>query len=223
MRKDREKAVALRQKGKSYAKITKKLGIPKATLSNWFRDQSWSVLTRDSLSTPSRLDTAQKIKKMALANRQRWAKWRQDARDKALKEFPTRQKDPLFLPAILLYWSRGDLNPKNSTIRFSTNDPDMLKLMFSFFSRLSAPVIPADKISCRLYLYPDLPDLAQKNFWSKTTGIPFASFKKSSILAGKPRAKRKSFGICIVSIYNRLLKEKLLQWIVLLKNSLSVF
>lgn len=218
MRKDREKAVALRQQGKSYAEITKKLGIPKATLSGWFRDQPWSVVVRDSLGAPSRLGTVKKIKKMAEVNRQRWAEWRQSAQDKATKEFSVLQKDLRFFAAIMLYWSQGDINLKTPVVRFASNDSDMIKLMFSFFSKTLA--LPLDKISCRLLLYPNLPDSPQRSFWSKATSIPLSRFKRSSVVANRSRNNQKSFGVCNIYIYSRELKEKMLRWLELTKNDL---
>ncbi|MDO8495584.1 MAG: helix-turn-helix domain-containing protein [bacterium] len=217
MRNDREKAVALRQQGKSYAEITKKLGIPKATLSGWFRDQPWSILVRDSLSTPSRVGAAQKIKKMAAVNRQRWQAWRQSAQTQAEEEFTILQKNPLFLPAIILYWSQGDLSPESSVVRFSSNDFDMTKLFFSFLSK----TVKADKISCRLYLYPGLAETVHKNLWSKATGIPSPLFRKSVVVSNKARTKQKSFGICTIYVHSRQLKEKMLKWLELTKAELA--
>lgn len=218
MRKDREKAVALRQQGKSYAEVTKKLGIPKATLSDWFKDQPWSIVVRDSLSTPSRLGAAQKIKKMAEVNRQRWTALRQTVRAKAEEDFSFLQKNPLFLPAILLYWAHGDINPGTSVVRSASNDPDMISLMFDFFTKTI--LVPSDKISCRLFRYPNLPDLPQKNFWSKATGIPLSCFKRSSLIANKSRSTQKSFGVCHIYIHSRELKEKMLRWLELAKSKI---
>ena len=41
MRKDKKKAISLRLSGKSYNEISTKLGVPKSTLSSWFRREKW--------------------------------------------------------------------------------------------------------------------------------------------------------------------------------------
>jgi len=50
MRKDKFKAYKLRMQGKSYTEIGTTLGIPKATLSGWFRDLEISADAKARIS-----------------------------------------------------------------------------------------------------------------------------------------------------------------------------
>ncbi len=218
MRKDREKAVALRQQGKSYATITKKLGIPKATLSGWFKDQPWSVLIRDTLSAIPSSQATEKIKKMVLANKQRSALRHLATRQEAEKQFTPLRLHPLFIPALILYWSRGDLNLKRPLVHLSVSEPSLAKLFFLFLTQTLH--YPENKVTFRLWLYSDLISSVQQNFWRKASGIPLDCFRPSVMLKSKFHRVRRSFGTGALQIYDRSLKEKIVTWISLLEKFL---
>ena len=44
MRGDKKQAFSLRNLGKSYSAIVLELGVPKSTLSDWFKNDKWSIL-----------------------------------------------------------------------------------------------------------------------------------------------------------------------------------
>ena len=73
--------------------------------------------------------------------------------------------------------------------------------------------VPVEKISLRLIIYPDLIDQVQKNLWSKSTKIPQNCFKKSTTIQGRHPTKRNSYGVCIITVYSRQLKEKIFKWL----------
>ena len=64
-----------------------------------------------------------------------------------------------------------------------------------------------------LILYPDLSEKKCKDFWSKTSGIPISNFKKTQLIKGKHPTKKLTYGICIIQMNSRGLKEKLFTWI----------
>lgn len=219
MRKDRAKAVVLRQRGKSYNEIRRLLAIPKSTLSLWFKNQPWSILVRDTLGSSSSVRVRERVQKMARASQ----KYREDQHQRwqteAKKEFTALIRSPLFLPFLLFYWSRGDLNPRRAMVRFSSSDPAMIKIFHQVL--IKTIKFPEKKIIIRLYLYPDLLGDVQRNLWSQLTGLDPIRFKKPSVLKRRPGTKRHSYGLCLIQINSRLLKDKLLVWLEMVKASFS--
>jgi hypothetical protein len=218
MRKDQQKAFELRQQKKSYKTISDELGIPKSTLAGWFKLQPWSREIRDELGRSASLAFPEKLKSIVAANKKRWSDWHQQARDEAVIEFNAFKTDPLFMAGIMLYWGEGNKIQKDPHVKFTNSDPAMIRLFCLFLKR--ATTIPEEKIKIWLLLYPDLVDSVQKNFWSKTIGIPTTQFNKSVYITGKHPTKRLSYGVCNVTVSSRQLKERLLKWIDLAQEHL---
>jgi hypothetical protein len=69
MKNDKAKAIELRRKGKSYTEIIARLGVPKSTLSDWFKGSVWSEVLRAKLSKKASLSHPKKLKKVIAANK----------------------------------------------------------------------------------------------------------------------------------------------------------
>jgi len=211
MRKDKQKAEALRRSGKSYKEIRKILGVPTATLSGWFKDMPWSIEIRDKLATTASFSYPEKLKLMVAAIRKKYDLLHEAYRQEAITEFPLLKNDPLFITGLMLYWGEGDKNVKNSQIDLTNSDPKMIRVFYIFL--VNVMKIPKEKIKISLILYPDLIDAVQKNFWSKATGIPMSQFYKSSVIQGRHPTRRLSYGVGMIRVGGRKYKEKLLKWI----------
>ena len=211
MNPDKEKAIELRRSGKSYSDINKNLGIPKSTLATWFKNEEWSIEIRDRLGREQSLAFPKKLEALIRANKERWAKTRQNYRDQAKIEFAKLKDNPLFIAGLMLYWGEGDKGRKGSQVKLANTDPIMIRIFYSFLKDIIA--VPADKINIWLLLYPDLIDRVQKNFWSKATGIPLSQFKNSIYIQGRHPTKRLSYGVCNIYVSSREFKEKILTWL----------
>ena len=218
MRKDKEQAFKLRHQNKSYKQISRELDIPLGTLCGWFQDKPWSQDIRDKLGQEASLAFPEKLRRIVAANKERWKELHKTYRQEAVKEFSKLKEDPLFLAGIMLYWGEGEKQQKSSQVRLANSEPEMIKIFNLFLTRVLK--IPPEKISAWLLLYPDLVDSVQKNFWSKTTGIPIEQFKKSIYIKGRHPTKRLSYGVCTIFISSRALKERILKWLELYQNSL---
>ncbi len=215
MRKDREKAQQLRRNGMSYKAIHQKLGIPVATLSDWFRALPWSIDLKEKLTEKASFSSPEKLKLIVTGTKRRWAVWRNEADEEATREFSVFEKNPLFLAGLMLYWGEG--TKRGSVVRLINNEPEMIKIFNSFLQLVG---VPKDKIFLSLLLYPDLIDLVQKNFWNRATGISVAQFKKSVFIVGRNPIRRMSYGVCTIMVYSSKLKIKILKWIELSKDQL---
>jgi hypothetical protein len=219
MRKDKEKAIQLRKQGISYKKIRAEIGVPISTLSTWLKNKPWSRSIKNKLTTEASLGHPDKVKLMAQANKERWRLKHEEYRSTAVREFERLKNSPLFLAGIMLYWGEGNKAPKNSIVRFTNNDPEMLKT-FNLFLTRSIGISP-DKISASLLLYPDLIDSVQKHFWSKAISMPVERFNKSVYIKTRHPKKRLSFGVCHIVVNSRALKEMILKWIELSQDYLK--
>jgi len=211
MRKDKEKAFALRRSGKSYKQIRAELTIPIATLSEWFKRESWSYEIKNRLASQASLANPEKIRLMVRATKQKWQKIHQQWKEEAIEEFPKLKNDPLFMAGLMLYWGEGDKKLENGQVAVSNSDPHLIRLFYLFLTKVIDT--PLEKISLRLLLYPDLIDSVQKNLWSRATKIHPDRFKKSTTIRGRHPTKRKSYGVCIIKVSSRQLKEKIVKWL----------
>lgn len=219
MRKDYTKAEQLRRAGKSYKEIRKKLGIPIATLSDWFKNAPWSIEVKNKLAGEESLSNPNKLQLMVAATKKKFARLHEEYRAEAINEFVDIKNNPLFLAGVMLYWGEGDKNVRNGTIALSNSEPGMIRTFYVFL--VNALKIPKERIAFHLILYPDLIDPVQKNFWSQATGIPLSQFRKSVFIKGRHPTRRLSYGVGLIRVGSRQHKEKIIKWIELYKNEFS--
>ncbi|MDO8495831.1 MAG: helix-turn-helix domain-containing protein [bacterium] len=211
MRKDKEKAIQLRRQGMSYKKIRAEIGVPIATLSDWFKRESWSFDIKNRLASDASLANPRKLELMVRATKQKWQKIHQQWKEEAIKEFPKLKNNPLFMAGLMLYWGEGDKKLENGQVSVSNSDPHLIRLFYLFLTKVTGT--PLERISLRLLLYPDLIDNVQKNLWSRATKIHPDRFKKSTTIQGRHPTKRNSYGVCIIKVSSRQLKEKVIKWL----------
>lgn len=220
MRKDKEKAYELRRLGKSYKQIRTELGIPIATLSDWFKNESWSYEIKNRLVSEASLSNPKKIKLMVKATKEKWQKIHQLWQQEAVKEFKKLKNNDLFIAGLMLYWGEGDKKLENCQVALSNSDPHLIRLFYLFLTK-TVNILP-EKIRISLILYPDLIDKVQKNLWSKATKIPLERFIRSTTIQGRHPTKRNSYGVCIVRVNSRQLKEKIIKWLELSQQYFNI-
>lgn len=218
MNPNKQKATELRLNGMSYKQINRELGIPVGTLASWFKNESWSQQIRDRLSRDVSLSNPKALELMVRANRERWKLKHEEYRNAAILEFETYKNIPLFLAGIMLYWGEGEKQQKYSAVRLTNSEPEMVRIFYLFLTKLLK--ISPDKVGAWLLLYPGLIDPIQKSFWSKATGVPADSFKKSIYIKGRHPSRRLSYGVCTVFVNSRALKERMLKWLELYQDHL---
>jgi predicted transcriptional regulator len=217
MRKDKKLAIKLRRENKSYNEISQILGVSKGTLSAWFKNYSFSKKVRNLLVQQFQKKSANRIRELAMANKEKWEKWREKARQEAAICFASLKNNPLFVAGLMLYWAEGDNKPENP-FRLSNTDPRMIKLYVKFLTE--ALDVKKESIHLALILYPDLSEKECIKFWSDNTGINKSQFYKTQFIKGRHPTKRLTHGICMVICGNRQLKERALLWIDLLSKNL---
>lgn len=218
MRNDKHLAIKLRKQGKSYNKISRELGIPKSTLSEWFSGKNWSQNIKEELVRKALYIAKKRLRAINKERRGKWAEWHRQCQKQAQKEFPRLKKNPLFLAGLIIYWGEGDSKMENSIVRLSNISPEMIKIFSLFLKNICR--VPQDKIKATLILYPDLKENQCKEFWIKASGISENQFYKTQFIKGRHPTRRLSYGICNVYVASRELKEKIFTWLKLYQQEL---
>lgn len=211
MRNDKHLAIKLRQEGKSYNEISRKLEIPKTTLSSWLSNLDWSKKIKIELAIKANNIAKKRLRLINKKRRVMWEAWREQARQEARNDYLKLSQNPLFIAGIMLYWGEGDSKIENSIVRLSNTNPDMIRLYVLFLQTICS--VPKEKIKLALILYPDLNDEKCREFWSKCADINDNQFVKTQYIKGKHPTKRLSYGICMIYLPSRQLKEKIFVWI----------
>ena len=208
-------AEKLRRAGNSYREISKKLNIPKSTLSSWFSDQIWSKSLREKLVLKNR-DTLKKALQLARsaiinARLKRRSKFIYEAR----LQFRKLKCDPLFLVGLTAYWGEGN-KTNGGVVSFINTDPQLVRVISEFYRKCLH--VQNEKLRVGLFIYDDISELEMIQFWSSTLDISKKQFIKTQILKSRSRLtkRRSKYGICSLYFSNTELSIKIVEWIRLL-------
>lgn len=170
---DREKARAMRAKGKSYSEIKQILNVGKGTLSVWLADMPLS---------------AEQMRKVRDLNPRRIEHFRETMRKKsetrlqlaykrAKKDIGKLSRRELFIAGLYLYWGEGNKSGK-ANIGISNTDPAVI---LAFLDWADVMEIPRERIYVRLHLYVDMDVEKETRYWSHILGLPLSRFRKPYI------------------------------------------
>lgn len=204
-------AFKLRRENNSYREISKKLMIPKSTLSGWLKGHVWSNKISKKLSLENSLSSSSRLRLMADANKKRFEDIRISYRKEAKEEFNKHLGDKLFVSGLMIYAGEGDSKVTNSIVRIANTDWRMINVFLRFIQNICE--VDKSKIRLALTLYPDLNDDECKNFWSDKTGVSLSQFHKTQFIKGRHPTNRLKNGVCSAIVCSREIKEKILVWI----------
>ena len=213
---EKDKAIELRKKGRSYKEIANTLQLSKSTLSLWLKDCKWSQSLKQKLikesknSSKNRLILLNKARSLKLSLRY------QQAEKEAISEFQKLRNNRLFITTISLYWGEGDRVFKNGIVRISNVDPVMLKVFNLFLKEIC--FVEVSKIRAGILIYPDLNYKECLKFWSQQVNIQEERFFQPTSIKGKSNKNKTGHGVCIVSVHDKYLKKKVLTWLELFKK-----
>ncbi|MBU2109657.1 helix-turn-helix domain-containing protein [Patescibacteria group bacterium] len=170
---DRQKAIQLRIKGKSYSQIKKIIGVSKSTLSYWLKDHPLSEeRIRELKSDPRRIE-----KYRATRLRQKQERFNKVYEKEKKNTRPFSKRD-LFIAGLFLYWGEGG-KTKYSELCVSNTNPAVIKFFLKWLKE--SLNVPKEKIKIRLHLYRDMSIKKEINFWAKELTIPKNQFRKPYI------------------------------------------
>jgi len=139
----------------------------------------------------------------------------EEARKRAIDEWPEASADPLVMMCIGFYISEGDKLKPGNTIRVANSDPEFQRKMVWFFRKLG---VPEEGIRAAVHLPnpPPIPADEAMEFWSEEIGIPLDRFNRTHIQKmRRSRPIRYPNGVCYVSGCDVLAKKRLETWMAL--------
>lgn len=212
MREDKFIAIKLRKEGNSYNQISKKLGIPKSTLSFWLADLK--------ISTKALQKIQERVHKGSLnglikrnKNQILLAKKRGEEAKKAGKQEVNRLfKNPLFLIGTSLYWAegykKGAYGSKWKAVDFANSDPELVKIIMKFYKKICK--INDKKIKVQLIAHKNINIDKALNYWSNITKLPKSQFIKTCCSVSKSsKAKRNKNSLTHGTVHIRINDVKL--------------
>lgn len=205
------RAIKSRKNGNSLRDIEKKFGVPRSTLSGWFKDIKLEKKYQTKLHNNWK-NALKKARKKAV----RWHNQQKELRIKiaenqaleTLLNLDNKSKPLQELALAMLYLGEGS-KTKNGTV-MGNSDPLILKFFVN--SLLEIYNIDAQKIKCSLHLRVDQDPKILTKFWSNELNIPIKNFTSFSVdLRSTGRSTYSNYnGVCVVSCGNIAIQRKLI-------------
>ena len=195
----KQKAIALRRKGKSIRDIEIKLGVARSTLSGWLRHVELSEEQKQKLEQRWRQALVSARKGALVWHNGEKAK-RVEMVEKSAQEFLTNvAKDNSILEVALAFLYLGEGAKTQS--RTSLGSSDIRIARFFVESIMLLYEVPKDKIHCNLHLRADQNSDEMIEYWSSMLHLPRTSFGKSSFdIRTRGRATYSTYkGVCLIT------------------------
>lgn len=173
-------AIKLRKQGQSIAYVEKTLGIPRSTLSGWFKDVPLTNAQKKKLhkNWENALVKARKeaVKWHNARKRERIDLARSSALE-TLNKINLMDNSTLELSLALLYLGEG--SKKKVETSLASSDPEILRFYIAALKRLYD--VETCVLSCQLYLRADQNPNDMRRYWSKTLRIPLSQFRYTNL------------------------------------------
>jgi len=201
---EKQKAIALRRKGKTYKEILSLIPVAKSTLSIWLQSVDLSKKQKHRISE-ERLAGAKKggsVKK----------KQRIDRQNKIFKESNSDifsiSENELFIIGVILYWAEGSKEKEykpGSLFQFSNMDPRIIRIILIWILKVCK--IERNMLIFNIFLHESHKDkvLEVREYWSKITGFPMSSFntiywKRNILKTNRRNIEKKYYGVLKIKV-----------------------
>jgi len=207
---ERELAIAMRKRGKSYKEILAQLPVAKSTLSSWLADlplthsEKAAVKRRiDSNISKGRIRAAASLRAIRLEREQVLQRL-------ATIEFVELGKDPLFQIGVALYWAEG--SKRDSGFYFANSDTEMINLMLLWIERFLK--VKRETIKVRLYIHRPYAHENCERYWSSKIRVPLKNFQSTIYKpTGLLVKKRPNYKGCLrINLGKMEFLRKMLYW-----------
>ncbi len=200
--------VKLRKEGTSIGVINKKYGIPKSTLSVWFRKIKLSKLQKDRIykSASIKMDNARK-KALLWHHSQKKNRMKLAEKEADSVLSSVNMNDISILEVALAFLYLGEGAKSNETSVGNANP-----LVLKFFINAVKKIYPNAKLGkCQLHLRSDQNTTDEMIYWSKELDINESEF---SFVKDKRIAKTKTYvsyhGVCVIRFTEIAIQRRLL-------------
>lgn len=228
MRKDKIEATKLRLQGFSYNQINKKLGVPKSTLSGWFKDLQISKEAQEKINKRRHDKSFEGILKSSKLQTKRAQERVREERSNSKKDIKSLSKRELLILGTALYWGEGYKRPvfinniqkTHHSISLSNSDPELAKIFIRFLEEVCEISRKEMKASVRIYEHMNKEKVLK--FWQEITNIPKENFRSDDYISkaskGKRFFNRLPYGTIQINANNTRKFHKIMGWIDGLKD-----
>lgn len=200
-------ALLLREKGHSLRFIETNLGIPRSTLSGWFRDISLSEAQESTLAE-NRLIGLSKAREVIAARREHTKHARlAEAKQSAEKTLSSLQltTETLDLALAMLYWGKGN---KTQATTLGAADTSILQFFLAVLKRNYG--VKTDEITCELHLRRDHIEQDEITYWAHSLGVSPTQFRRVYFdRKAHSVAQDRYHGVCLIHCSNVAIQHKL--------------
>ena len=207
----KELAIKLRKRGLSIGNIENKLGIPRSTLSGWFKNIVLSPQQKNKL--------LEKWRGGLIKAREKASQWHRDEKEKRLmkarddaKQFLDNvnfeDKNLREIALAMLYMGEGIKSSQETGM--GNSDPLILKTFLYILKKNYN--LDINKVRCELYLRADQNSDEMKKFWAHELNIPIENFKYVNFDKRTKGVKTYADykGVCMLRCGNVAIQRKLL-------------
>lgn len=205
----------MRKEGRTYREIERDTGVSRATLSSWFRNETWSKHLSDEHMSRNRGASKDRMERMNIVRRLKLQYEYALMEAEAQKEYETYKHEPLFWAGLMVYLGAGDKGSA-SQMRVSASDSYPHTIFAQFAKRYLG--LPQEQLRYSLALYADTDLGGQVREWASKLGVPVEHIYAPHVIEAKEGAKRLRYGTCISIISNTARKKKLLKWLTLAQS-----
>lgn len=170
----KERAIAYRKRGYSYAMIAERFQITKSTLSNWLKD----IPFVPNKQVASRINAARR--QLILQSQRRGLdaqKIRKRIHEEAKAKITRITQENLWHIGSALYLAEG--LKKQRQVQITNSDPKVIQIAMRWL--LIVCNVPIKNIMASIHLYPDIKEARAIRFWSEITKLPRSQFQKTII------------------------------------------
>ncbi len=199
----------MRQQGASMTVIERRYGIPRSTLSGWFKDIKLTEEQRTKLMV-NRQDGWKKAREQAVISHNAMKAARIAAAEQAAtKTLANLEITPeiLDITFAMLYFGEG---AKRNVTSIGNSNPLVLRFVLAVLYRNYG--LKPSQIRCDLHLRADQDGSDMKQYWSRQLGLPIEQFKHVSY--DKRTAGRATYdhykGVCVITCGQIAVQRKLI-------------
>ena len=188
----------LRREGNSIGDIEHMLGIPRSTLSGWFRSVP--------LTKKQHAELKRRAEKGLVKARLGAVRWHNAQKNNRLEEAAKTgsgvlkliSNDEATLELALAFLYLGEGGKTSGATSLGSSDPRIARFFIRSLQKIYA--VPAESIKCYLHLRADQDPEKMKRYWSHELGLPLLNFGKASIdkrTVGRPTYPHYK-GVCLM-------------------------
>jgi len=205
----KDEVIALRKKGISMTIIERKFGVPRSTLSGWFRSVALTDEQQSKLAQNSRDGWAKARIKAVESHHAKKTLRLLEAKQAAIETLEKIEltSEVLDLAFAMLYLGEG---AKSNATSLASSDSHILRFMIAVLKR-NYNIAP-ESLRCDLHLRMDQDGDELKKHWAKQLNLPITCFRYVAYdkrSTGKPTYDHYK-GVCVISCNTIAIQRKLI-------------